>query len=112
MESKRAVEALGALAQESRLAIFRLLVMAGPGGRSAGEIGEALGLAPATLSFHLKELHRTGLATSRQAGRYVIYSANFETMNALLAFLTENCCGGEPCAPAWAAEINPRRAIT
>jgi DNA-binding transcriptional ArsR family regulator len=100
METKQAVESLGALAQDTRLAIFRLLVQAGAEGRAAGQIGEALDLPPATLSFHLAGLTRAGLAQSRQDGRYVIYTANFENMNALVAFLTENCCGGAACAPA------------
>jgi DNA-binding transcriptional ArsR family regulator len=100
METKQAVEALGALAQDTRLAIFRLLVQAGAEGKAAGQIGEALALPPATLSFHLTGLTRAGLAQSRQDGRFVIYTANFENMNALVAFLTENCCGGAVCAPA------------
>jgi len=100
MESKQAVRALSALAQETRLAIFRILVEAGPAGRAAGQIGEALDLAPATLSFHLAGLTRAGLAQSRQDGRFVIYTANFDNMNALVAFLTENCCGGAACGPA------------
>ena len=100
METKQAIQALSALAQESRLAIFRLLVQAGPAGLSAGSIGEKLDLPPATLSFHLAGLTRAGLAESRQDGRFVIYSTNFESMNGLVAFLTENCCGGASCAPA------------
>jgi ArsR family transcriptional regulator, arsenate/arsenite/antimonite-responsive transcriptional repressor len=100
METKQAVQALSALAQDSRLAIFRLLVQAGPAGLAAGAIGEKLELPPATLSFHLAGLTRAGLAQSRQDGRFVIYSASFESMNALVAFLTENCCGGATCAPA------------
>ena len=88
---------LGALAQSSRLAIFRLLVEAGPQGMAAGSIGDKLELPPATLSFHLAGLTRAGIARSRQDGRFVIYSANFESMNALVAFLTENCCGGKSC---------------
>jgi len=97
METKQAVEALSALAQETRLSIFRLLVEAGPAGMAAGEIGERLDLAPATLSFHLAGLKRAGLARSRQAGRFVIYSADFQAMNALIAYLSENCCGGASC---------------
>jgi len=97
METKQAVQALSALAQDSRLAIFRLLVQAGPAGLAAGAIGEKLDLPPATLSFHLAGLTRAGLAQSRQEGRFVIYSANYESMNTLLAFLTENCCGGKSC---------------
>lgn len=100
MEAKQAVQSLSALAQESRLAIFRLLVQAGRDGMPAGAIGEALDLPPATLSFHLAGLTRAGLAQSRQDGRFVIYSASFENMNALVAFLTENCCGSVACAPA------------
>jgi len=94
-----AVAALSALAQGSRLSIFRLLVQAGADGMAAGSIGDRLDLAPATLSFHLAGLTRAGLATSRQDGRFVIYSANFQSMNDLVAFLTENCCGGASCAP-------------
>ena len=95
----RAVQSLGALAQESRLAIFRLLVKAGPTGMAAGSIGEKLGVPPATLSFHLAGLTRAGLAQSRQDGRFVIYSADFEGMGRLLAYLTEDCCGGKACVP-------------
>jgi ArsR family transcriptional regulator len=99
METKSAVTALAALAQESRLAIFRLLVQAGPEGLAAGKIGEALGIPPSSLSFHMKELAYANLVSSRQESRYVIYSANFEAMTELLAFLTENCCGGKACGP-------------
>ncbi len=100
METSRAIEALAALAQETRLAVFRLLVEAGPEGRSAGSIGDALGLAPATLSFHLAQMARAGLVQPNPQGRFVIYSADFQNMNQLVAFLTENCCGGQDCAPA------------
>lgn len=99
METNEAVQSLSALAQASRLAIFRLLVQAGPAGMAAGSIGEQLALPPATLSFHLAGLARAGLARSRQEGRFVIYSAAFERMNDLIAFLTQNCCGGASCAP-------------
>lgn len=99
METKTVVTALSALAQETRLAIFRLLVQQGPEGLAAGKIGEALKLPPATLSFHLKELSHAGLLSSRQEGRSIIYSTNFDIMNQVLGFLTENCCGGAPCAP-------------
>ena len=95
----QAVQALGALAQASRLAIFRLLVRAGPAGMPAGSIGEKLELPAATLSFHLAGLTRAGLARSRQEGRFVIYSADFEGMGRLLAYLTEDCCGGQACVP-------------
>lgn len=100
MEIKESVDALAALAQETRLRVFRLLVEAGPEGLAAGAIGEALALAPATLSFHLACLARAGLAQSRSEGRYVIYTADFARMNALVGYLTENCCGGRACAPA------------
>ena len=100
METTQAVQSLGALAQETRLGIFRLLVQAGPEGMAAGQIGEKLDLAPATLSFHLAGLTRAGLARSRQEGRFVIYSADFQAMNALVGFLSKNCCGGRDCAPA------------
>ena len=96
METKTAVSALAALAQETRLSIYRLLVAAGPEGVAAGRIGEALDVPPATLSFHLKELSRAGLAGSRQEGRFVYYSADFEQMAALMTFLTRNCCNGMP----------------
>jgi DNA-binding transcriptional ArsR family regulator len=99
METKQIVQALGALAQDTRLGIFRLLMQAGPQGMAAGQIGEQLNLPPATLSFHLAGLHRAGLAQSRQDGRFVIYSADFAAMNALVGFLSENCCGGRGCIP-------------
>src|SRR5687767_8980553 len=99
MEMKQAIDALSALAQETRLQVHRLLVEAGPEGMSAGRIGEALDLPPATLSFHLAHLARAGLIQARQDGRFVIYSADFQNMNALVAYLTENCCGGGSCAP-------------
>ena len=108
METTQAVKAPSALAQESRLAIFRLLVQEGAAGIAAGEIGEALDLPPATLSFHLAGLVRAGLAQSRQEGRFVFYSANYENMNALVGFLTENCCRGRSCKPGERDETLPR----
>ena len=99
MEPTHAVTALAALAQETRLAIFRLLVEAGPTGLAVGEIGASVKAAPATLSFHLKELVNAGLLSSRQDGRYIFYSANYPEMNALIAFLTENCCVRDGCRP-------------
>ena len=97
MKSIDAVNRLCALAQESRLAVFRLLVQKGDEGLCAGDISDKLDLAPATLSFHLKELSNAGLLKSRQEGRYIYYAADFKAMNALLGYLTENCCGGKPC---------------
>lgn len=96
----QAVDSLSALAQETRLGIYRLLVEAGPEGMAAGKIGEEMELPPATLSFHLAHLARTGLVRGRQDGRFVIYSADFDSMNALVGYLTENCCGGRACAPS------------
>lgn len=98
MDTKQVIVALAAIAQESRLSIFRLLVQAGPQGIIASKIAEQLNIPPSSLSFHLKELTHADLVTSEQNGRFVTYVANFGTMNVLLAFLTENCCGGNPCA--------------
>ncbi|MDN5872676.1 MAG: metalloregulator ArsR/SmtB family transcription factor [Nitrococcus sp.] len=97
MESETAVKLLSALAQESRLSVFRLLVRVGPQGLPAGQIAERLGVPANTLSFHLKELSHAGLVSARPRGRFVIYAADFATMNGLIAYLTENCCGGNPC---------------
>lgn len=97
LDTKTAIKALGALAQDTRLAIFRLLVQRGPDGCSVGEIGQALDLANATLSFHLKELSYSGLVTSRQEGRFVYYAPDIGAMNSLIGFLTENCCHGQDC---------------
>lgn len=97
MNTLSALTALAALAQESRLAVFRLLVQTGPAGLAASKIAEHLDIAPSSLSFHLKELSHAGLLASKQDGRFVIYSANVEAMNGLVGFLTENCCGGVPC---------------
>ncbi len=104
METKSAIGALAALAQESRLAVFRLLVQAGPGGMAASKIAEHLGVPSSSLSFHLKELTHAGLIVPRQDGRFILYSASFATMNALVGFLTENCCGGNPCPPSTNAD--------
>jgi ArsR family transcriptional regulator, arsenate/arsenite/antimonite-responsive transcriptional repressor len=98
MERSGAIAALGALAQESRLEIFRLLVQAGAEGMAAGQIGERLGLPSATLSFHLNHLKQADLVVCRRDGRSLIYSAAYPVMNALLGYLTENCCRGDPGA--------------
>ena len=100
METLQVIDALAALAQSSRLAIYRLLVEQGPAGLPAGAIAEKLDLPAATLSFHLAHLARARLVQGRQDGRFVIYSANFQSMNALVGFLTDNCCAGASCAVA------------
>jgi ArsR family transcriptional regulator, arsenate/arsenite/antimonite-responsive transcriptional repressor len=98
MDASTTVLALGALAHEARLAVFKLLVQSGPNGLAAGIIAERLEMAPPALSFHLKELTRTGLLLQRPEGRKIHYSANFTSMIDLIAYLTENCCQGVPCA--------------
>jgi ArsR family transcriptional regulator len=104
METVQAVDKLAALAQESRLRIFRLLVEAGPDGMNAGAIAEALELAPATLSFHIAHLARAGLVAARKESRFIFYSASFPAMDELIAYLTDNCCqGGGSCLPKTAA---------
>jgi ArsR family transcriptional regulator len=112
MEKTDVVAALAALAQDSRLDVFRLLVQAGPEGLPAGEIATALKLAPNTLTFHFDRLRGAGLVTVRRDGRSMIYAARFESMNALLAYLTENCCQGAPqaCAPAACKPTRTKRA--
>ena len=102
MKKSAVIGALGALAQETRLDIFRLLVQKGPEGMPAGEIGARLGQPSPTLSFHLNQLRFAGLVSSHRASRSIIYSANFKAMTSLIGYLTENCCGGRPalCAPA------------
>ena len=109
MDQKAAIVALGALAQETRLAVFRLLVATGPQGLPAGVIAERLGVMPSSLTFHLNQLHHAGLITQRRQSRQLIYSAEYSAMNDLLGYLTENCCGGgQSCAPA----CNPADAFT
>ena len=108
MKTTSAVSALGALAQETRLAIFRLLVQKGPDGLCVGDIGAKLRLAPATLSFHLKELTHAGLLEAHQEGRFIYYAPDFDHMNELVSYLTENCCGGETCAPVCAPATRKR----
>jgi DNA-binding transcriptional ArsR family regulator len=94
MEKQQVIQALGALAHETRLDIFRVLVQAGPGGVAAGAIAETIGAVPATLSFHLKELKNAGVVSARREGRSLIYAPEFDRMQDLLSFLTENCCQG------------------
>ena len=102
MESKAAIRALGALAHESRLAIYRLLVQAGPQGLAVGAIGAKLDLAPATLSFHLAGLRHAGLVSERREGRTLYQAADFSAMNGLVGYLSENCCQGADCGVACA----------
>ena len=107
MEEREAVDRLSALAQESRLRVFRLLVRSGPPGLPAGEIAEALEIPAATLSFHLAQLTRAGLAEARREGRSIIYALRVEGMRELLAFLTEDCCQGRPelCTPGTLSRV-------
>jgi len=113
METKTAVTLLASLAQDARLEVFRLLVQAGIEGLAAGALSERLGIPTSTLSFHLKELSHAGLVSSRKAGRFIYYSAEFSTMNSLLAYLTENCCGGQSaCAPLADCNQPPSKEIT
>jgi DNA-binding transcriptional ArsR family regulator len=114
MKPNDVVAALGALAQESRLAVFRLLVKRGPQGYTPGELAEKLAIPAPTLSFHLKELQQVGLAEVVREGRYLNYTANFSRMNELVGFLTENCCSladdtcSSECAPAAARPVRKR----
>ncbi len=106
MEAKQVIDALGALAHETRLAAFRLLVQRGPDGLPAGAISQALGLPPSSLTFHLQHLTRAGLVTQRRSSRQLIYATDFAAMNGLMFYLTENCCGGAAsCAPACRPEV-------
>jgi ArsR family transcriptional regulator len=110
MKKLGALAALSALAQENRLDAYRLLVQAGPDGLAAGEVAASLGVSPNTLTFHFDRLREAGLITVRRDGRSMIYAAQFNTMNALLGYLTENCCGGvTQCAPAVACEPARKR---
>lgn len=98
METKQAIAALGALAQDVRLELFRVLIQRGPEGMPAGAISDKLGVLPSSLSFHLQQLVHAGLITQRRASRQIIYTADFDAMNALMAYLTQNCCAGAGCA--------------
>lgn len=98
MNSARVVKALSALAQPTRLAMYRLLVASGPAGMAAGQVAEKLKVSPATLSFHFRTLSHAGLVEGRQDGRFIYYATNYTVMNDMLAYLTENCCGGNPTA--------------
>ena len=111
MEKSNAVAALAALAQDSRLDVYRLLVQAGPEGLAAGQVAEKLELAPNTLTFHFDRLRTAGLVTVRREGRSMIYAAHYDTMNALLGYLTDNCCRGAPdtCAPTACRPARPKR---
>ena len=109
MDASAAIGALGALAQEHRLALFRLLVQAGGDGMAAGAIAGALGIPNSSLSFHLAHLTRAGLIRQERQSRSLIYRADYAAMNALVAFLTENCCGGASCAPAAELSDTPRK---
>jgi ArsR family transcriptional regulator len=117
MKTPSVIVALSALAHEHRLAIFRLLVERGPEGLPAGVIGERVGLLPSSLTFHLQNLHRAGLITQQRVGRQLIYGANYESMNGLVSYLTENCCsqsGGDcaaACKPAPAKSRNKTRTV-
>jgi DNA-binding transcriptional ArsR family regulator len=111
MKTQKAIEALGALAHEHRLAIFRLLMEQGPNGLPAGVIGERIGLVPSTLTFHLQNLQRSGLAKCLRSGRQLVYSVDFDAMNGLIGYLTDNCCAatGETCDVACKPAPNKAR---
>jgi DNA-binding transcriptional ArsR family regulator len=108
MEKTDAVAALAALAQDNRLGVFQLLVQAGPSGMAAGEVAEALGIAPNTLTFHFDRLRQAGLISVKREGRSQIYAAQYETMNGLISFLRQNCCAGVP-SPRQKAGLAPSR---
>ncbi|MDB5362970.1 MAG: ArsR family transcriptional regulator [Rhodospirillales bacterium] len=119
MDTKQAIGALGALANEHRLAVYRMLVECGPDGLPAGAIAERLGMPPSSLTFHVQHLTRAGLINQRRVGRQLIYSADFAQMNGLVGFLTENCCGrGEgygaclPDAPSGGCHPSNRKAVS
>jgi DNA-binding transcriptional ArsR family regulator len=109
MQADRVIRALSALAQEHRLAAFRLLVQAGEGGVAAGALAERLDVPPSSMSFHLAQLTNAGLVTQRRESRSIIYSADYAAMNGLMGYLTENCCGGVPCADDFACLPDSQR---
>jgi ArsR family transcriptional regulator len=113
MNTKQAIPALAALAQETRLAIFRLLVARGPEGLAAGDIAAKLDLPPSSLSFHLAQLNHAGMIVQQRQSRSLIYSVDFTAMNALMGFLTENCCGGNAalCAPVCKPAASPKQPV-
>lgn len=110
MEAAPIIRALGALAQEHRLAAFRLLVQAGPDGLPAGALAETIGVPGSSMSFHLAQLANAGLVTQRRQSRSIIYAADYAAMNGLMAYLMENCCGGATCAPDAACPSSPMQA--
>jgi ArsR family transcriptional regulator, arsenate/arsenite/antimonite-responsive transcriptional repressor len=112
MKTPQVIEALGALAHEHRLGVYRLLVERGPRGLPAGAIGESVGLVPSSLTFHLQALQRAGLIVQRREGRQLIYSADFDAMNGLVSYLTENCCAGsgQTCTTACKPSAAPKTA--
>jgi len=107
MEERQALLSFGALSQETRLRIVRALVIAGPDGMAAGSIADKVGVSATNVSFHLKELERAGLVSQQRASRSIIYTASYDTLGALVRFLTEDCCAGHPeiCAPINAAQV-------
>lgn len=109
MKTTEAVAALSALAQDNRLDVFRLLVQAGPDGMAPGDIAERLKIPPPTLSFHLAQLRHAGLLQMRRDGRSLIYTADYDAMNGLMEFLTENCCAGAGCGVPVGARMSPRK---
>ncbi len=109
MDSSQTVQALSALAHETRLALYRMLVERGPDGQAAGVLAERLNVPPSSLTFHLQHLHRAGLITQRRVGRQLIYAADYAAMNGLIAYLTENCCGRGSQSCCATAEPSVRR---
>jgi ArsR family transcriptional regulator len=109
LKTSAALSSLSALANESRLAIFRLLVQAGPAGLAASKIAQRMDMPASSLSFHLKEMAHANLISATQQGRSIIYAAEFDTMNNLLRYLTDNCCGGNPCSPVTSISASKTR---